>query len=588
MSNKYEEQRLENIRKNQEMLASLGLDKVSTTRKKPSLNKKAPGIKTESNKTQSTSINKRKNSIEAKQEPTRRSARLRGIKTEVTDELIDFDKKIKTEGESYSYSTKYSKPFIPPLDVSVGLEDIGDSEQNVKYFKIVAEQVVQKSEEITDSQNSVYEEAERHTEQKEIQEILTLKNLFSDMKIRHEEANIPIVDSRIYSLAFHPNADTESLLVCAGDKFGTLGFCRLGPSDFSLDHYKKFQTDKKSPSKMIKKEKLSNNNILEKNSKKSTNKKVNVYEQSVQPDLFSFRPHTEAISSIVIPTQSPNNVYTSAYDGTIRILDLNNPTSFNQIMKLDDDHMITSMDLQFSHGVCPLVWFTTTIGIAGFTDSREHNSTIYKHMFHNNRVHCISPNPKDKNIISTSSLDRTFRIWDIRNMFIPLESHLSAEPNIKLEQDSLSSNTQDYSANTLYDPVELDIHKERGCVTSAYFSPDGNRIVSTSFNNIVSLWSWDSKSLKVTDKQFTRHNNRTGRWLSMFRGRWHPNLELPSCFVVGNMDQSIDIFSGHSLSLVSNIKDRQRISTVPAVAVFHNKFPVIASGNASGKLSVWS
>ncbi|PVU91231.1 hypothetical protein BB559_004216 [Furculomyces boomerangus] len=550
--NTYEKQRLENIKKNQEMLLTLGLKATdSTPNEMPSFSSK-------------------------KREPMRKSLRIRGIKPTKVENPNNLPEDLYT----IDYETSRKEKRVPvPYGEIVSLENGQESKDIVKYFKLVAKQFSisvpennnDDSENKSVSKNSEMEEIKEEFSETsriktklEIDENSTLSKIFKNMKIRHYEANIPITTQRIYSIAFHPNPDTDSILVCAGDKRGTLGFWRLHSSDYIVKDWESIVDGKKH----IKTESNPDNKESPKSSKTKNNKIDS--SEGHEPDLFSFYPHSETVSCINIPQESPNNVYTSGYDGTIRILDLSHPTSFNQILKLKDDPMITSMELQFYNGKHnsshPLVWFTTTSGIAGFTDPREPNSKVHSHMFHDNRIGCISTNPKVQNILATASTDRTIRVWDVRHMLSPLDIENETESN----------------------PIELQNLDEGGSVTSAYFNPSGDQLATTSFNNIVSVWSFDKAQNKVVDKKFLNHNNRTGRWLSMFRSRWHPNPKFPSCFVVGNMNHSVDIYSGRSMEQISNLKDGSRIKTVPAVNIFHPHLAMIASGNASGKISIWS
>ncbi|PVV03478.1 hypothetical protein BB560_002039 [Smittium megazygosporum] len=609
----YEKFRQENIRKNQEMLQALGLADLSDKKKSYS----SSALKRPSSSTLKSKSQKIK-TIEP-EIPTRRSARLRGIKVSLSTPNLIENTTPDSNGPVYSGSKK--KEFLPPLGSIVGLENSGESENKVQYFKLIAKQIVSgtskniKSEDNSNAKNPDIDsdpsklnpvwsdEYDRETLTSEAYDISSLKKIFKNISIRHEEANISIVDSRIYSIAFHPAITNESLLVCAGDKGGLLGFWRVRSDDYVSQNWRKHCTPLKSSVTDSTETTVEDNNKDTPNTKSSKRNKENKFEistkiigkndkinnistQDDELDIFSFKPHTESISNVIIPQQSSNHVYTAAYDGTIRVLDLEKPTSFNQILNLKEDNMITCMDLHFlGKASSPLVWFTTTVGLAGFVDIREGSNRYHHHQFHENRIGCISVNPVQDNIICTTSVDRTIRLWDIRNMITSVSSNSDIKPDPDSKTNALDPSTSNETDDS---PIELDILNEGGSVTSSYFSPDASKLVSTSFNNIVSVWSYDKNTNKVTDKQFTRHNNRTGRWLSMFRAKWHPNLDFPQCFVVGNMDQSIDIFSGRSMQLITNISDRKRIKTVPAVAVFHPELPVIASGNASGKISIWS
>ncbi len=71
--------------------------------------------------------------------------------------------------------------------------------------------------------------------------------------------------------------------------------------------------------------------------------------------------------------------------------------------------------------------------------------------------------------------------------------------------------------------------------TSAFWSPSGNALLSTSMDNLIRVWrkaegsdSWDwANPLRI------RHNNQTGRWVTSFRAVWMAE----DAFVIGSMER---------------------------------------------------
>lgn len=121
------------------------------------------------------------------------------------------------------------------------------------------------------------------------------------------------------------------------------------------------------------------------------------------------------------------------------------------------------------------------------------------------------------------------------------------------------------------------------------------------------------------------HNNKTGKWLTAFRIKWHrdPNVEphfavsfhfpfpsfqnfpfrsifsltfqiyflflthLPSQSQLGSMDRTADIWSADGTILRS--LSHPLMTAVPASAVFHpNRLGRLATGNASGYATFWA
>ncbi|OMH85268.1 DNA damage-binding protein CMR1 [Zancudomyces culisetae] len=601
--NKYELERQENIRKNEEILKSLGLFKSS----KPA----APqDQKKREQKPAETKIRTRKVVADGNDVAARKKARASGntvpaksdrvlrssVKKEANDQedngnLKDKGYKLEYEllegGRRGAGSGANGRVNNGSLGKVVGLE-----EEETKYFKFIQ---IKNEENGGDSgdgsvkiknEDTGYtfesQEAVRTPTALEKLEREALGEIFSGFSIRHAAKNIQIASDRIYSMAFHPSQ--ENVLVCAGDKVGRLGFWKVNGDDYVSKDWKRIQSriagnlDKNGSKKAIKKEKgvdAGDDSDIEAKIETYTDEEHSVIKNEKQEttdeqsdELFDFQPHSEACSNISIPTQNPNMVYTTGYDGSIRQLDLSHPTGFVELLSLADDPMIVCMDLQFKgqqRGNSPLVWFSTVSGVCGYVDPRKQNHAV-THQFHEKRIGCVSVHPTDSNIVATSSNDRSIKIWDVRNMIKPTFTDATSPPQ----------------------PTLLDEAGEVNSITSVYFSPDGSQLLSTSFNNTVAVWSWDSAQKSITDKQSRYHNNRTGRWVTMLRARWHPSPLFPRCFVVGNMDHRVDVFSGRSLDSVVSLYDRKDVTTVPAVCVFHPELSIIAAGNASGKINIWS
>ncbi|OMJ28243.1 DNA damage-binding protein CMR1 [Smittium culicis] len=581
--NEYEKTRLENIRKNEEMLKQLGLD-LGKSKVKKVPPKKDPSTTKKRNYTASIKAS-------SNVEPTRKSSRIRGI--QAIDQKLDLDqveKMITRKQDGNKHEVYQMKKSNIDYGKEVKLEDSNVDESDITYFKLVAEKLTNNS--IDSSKNSnptdnyvkeegglpindetyikskIIEKSGRVSNVLEQAEKVALENIFADMNIRHEENCVGVVSSRIYSLAVHPSKDS-SILVCAGSKTGSLGFLSMQKSGYRTQDWEnvlseaikniKRDADNGERSKNDNAFKIKKEDILDIKSENEESHGMNSNSNDDEEySRFSFEPHSDVISTVVIPRQQSNFVYTSSYDGKVRYLDLNHPTSFNQVMNLNDDPKIISIDLQYQtnsdSGASPIVWFSTFSGYTGFCDSRVSGGIVHEFQSHDSRVGCVSTNPVYKNIIATSSLDRTVKVWDIRSMnhFIDetlQEPDFEKNNNSKKPKNETNSNGLDVKQNLEFEPDLAD---------------------------------------SITDKQFARHNNKTGRWISMFRTQWHPNVNFPSCFAIGNMDRSLDIFSGRSLSLTSSLYDKDLVTTIPAVNAFHPSLAVLATGNASGKVAIWS
>jgi hypothetical protein len=59
---------------------------------------------------------------------------------------------------------------------------------------------------------------------------------------------------------------------------------------------------------------------------------------------------------------------------------------------------------------------------------------------------------------------------------------------------------------------------------------------------------------------------------------------------IGNMNQTVDIYSGETGEEITYLYDRDHITAIPSVAQFHpnTENPLLLTGNASGRMVCWS
>lgn len=132
-------------------------------------------------------------------------------------------------------------------------------------------------------------------------------------------------------------------------------------------------------------------------------------------------------------------------------------------------------------------------------------------------------------------------------------------------------------------------------VSSAYWSPFGNQIVSTSYDDHIRLWTKKHSELSRSGAVHSMrpfknisHNCQTGKWLTILRAQWSPNPHVYPHFTIGNMDHSLDIYSGQGERL-AKLSDPSKITAVQAVTCSSPTVTArVASGNASGRCVLWA
>ncbi|KFH69858.1 hypothetical protein MVEG_04662 [Podila verticillata NRRL 6337] len=348
----------------------------------------------------------------------------------------------------------------------------------------------------------------------------SLRKQVQSLRLRGPWPTVKVCQGRIYCMAIHQNRD--KILVCGGDIDGNLGFWDLDES----------QSDDYEP------------------------------ELEEEPNIYSYKAHSRSLSSMQYSPTDPTKLFSTSYDGSVRYLDLVKQQFLEAYVVPRDvnEHLgSVSIDSTGNH-----LWFADSDGGVSLKDVRTpKDQLVYRKLLHEKKVGCVNVNPQYSHLIATSSLDRTMRIWDIRNF----ASH-------KDEED---------------EPLEeLAQFPHRLSVTSAMWSPDGNSIASTSYDDYVRVFNNFEPGLPIV-KEIPEpikipHNNQSGRWCTMLRAVWSHQFNW---FCIGNMNKSLDIYSRGTGDLMANLKDARVLTTVPAANAWHPSRTVLASGMANGKMVIW-
>ncbi|KAF8522250.1 WD40 repeat-like protein [Hysterangium stoloniferum] len=307
--------------------------------------------------------------------------------------------------------------------------------------------------------------------------------------------------------------------------------------------------------------------------------------------IFRLQPHWPAtskssVSCIKIDPLNAHNIYTSAYDCTIRSISFESGQS-REIFALDDV-LISSMDiLPDGHEF----WISDAQGGLSHADVREPKHCSTRYQLADAKIGCVSVNPTHPEALLVSSNNRSLTLWDARKLTgLPMVT-LPTPPPSSPADEMVEIDSEAFNAF-------LDSKQGKGTlmadwthqksVSSAYWDPSGSRIVSTSYDDTIRLWNVDWGKLTVDKKAKSfnpfsrlRHNCQTGKWLTILKSQWNQNPDVFPHFTVGNMNHSLNVISG-TVSLI-------RITAVQAVTCSHPGIVArVASGNASGRCTLWA
>ncbi len=286
------------------------------------------------------------------------------------------------------------------------------------------------------------------------------------------------------------------------------------------------------------------------------------------PKITVMKMHTKTISSLLFPVDKDYHVYTASYDSSIRSFDLNKAitTELWAPQDTDDEEGISALEQPSTDS--NLLYFSRLDGTFGRVDIRDPIKSQKIWQLQGKKIGGFSLHPLNPHLFATASLDRTLKIWDLRK---PSQTDSNAEPQLLYE------------------------HESRLSVSHAAWNAAG-QISTSSYDDTIKIHNFPSakeweighhlEKEDVKPAVTIKHNNQTGRWVTILKPQWQQRPEDGiQKFVIGNMNRFVDVYSGMGEQLAQLGGDG--ISAVPAVAQFHPSKNWVVGGTASGKLCLW-
>ena len=287
-------------------------------------------------------------------------------------------------------------------------------------------------------------------------------------------------------------------------------------------------------------------------------------DEDAEPQISAFQTHSRTISSFVFSPSDANAVFSASYDSSVRKLDIAKGVSAQVYAPEDptEDAPISAIDIPRTDP--NMLYFSTLQGVVGRHDLRVPNKAEQWYLS-DQKIGGFTLHPLNPHLLATASLDRTVKIWDLRNI----------------------SGEGDESAPSL-----VGEHASRLSISHAAWSPGGH-LATSSYDDTIKIYSfpecstWKAgETAEVEPAHIVRHNNQTGRWVTILKPQWQQQpADGNNKFVIGNMNRFVDVFAADGSQLAQ--LGGEGITAVPAAAVFHPRMDWVAGGTASGKLCLW-
>jgi hypothetical protein len=431
---------------------------------------------------------------------------------------------------------------------------------------------------------------------------------YKDLKEKLDKMQLRSVDKaaqrRVYSMLMHPSADKD--LIFVGDKEGNIGVW----------------------------------DPLASNDEEDKDAMASGYSWSLQV-------HGKApITCLRFDPVSADSLFSSSYDSSIRMQSLTSGVS-TEVWTGQEDVLISIFDIlapqshpsAFTATPNPglderSMWIADHRGGLNHFDLRQpqlintrrtgggggskNKADTRRWQVCEKKIGGMAINPIFSSCISGASLDQHVRLFDVRNL-----QTLETTNQAPYSARNVDADVLDEAVNK----AQISAHRAKLACTSVDWDPSGTKLVGVSYDDMLKIWdvqpSWlhtksgpPSAAAKTVKKgrvkqedingrsldllksdrpddvleKYTsiRHNNQTGKWLTLFRARFNANPTVESHFSIGSMDRRAEIWAADG-TLLRTFYDADHVTAVPAVTCTHpRRVGRLATGNASGKCTFWA
>ncbi|WVW86016.1 hypothetical protein I302_108054 [Kwoniella bestiolae CBS 10118] len=560
--NDYELERQKTILQNRALLDSLGLD--------PNGSSKIPFARSTASPKPKPASKKRKAPPTANidEGPRRRSGRLAGLEADSETLKVRMEDEAK-EREVLRVMNRKEREKVMDVGKMIEEPEEGEVEGLEKYLKSISlSPTPRKYPTNSDSNKDAYADNDSVPT-----EVARLKSAFKNMELK---ANAKVTEDRVFSMVVHPMR--SKTLVFVGDKSGQLGIWdALG-----------------APEEIVKSEDDTNG------------VKEEQEEETHEGRVWRVQAHARsAITSMKVDPVDGSGLFTSSYDCSLRHLNFSTLKSSELFSFQDENTLVTHFDL-LPNG--QEAWITDRYGGLTHCDFREGKKERRRWIVQDEgraaKLGGVSVNPLMPHLIVTAGNDQHLRLWDVRALSSIKPGSL---PSPVTDTNGDADNDTHITSETPYEEVSKYMQSKKGqgllraswqhgkSCSSAYWDPWGRRVLTTSYDDKLRVWSLQPASLLLStplspshfqpSKQVP-HNCQTGRWLTILRAQWSLNMDYMPHFTVGNMKRSLDVVAANGEKIAQLWNDV--VTAVPAATASHPSIvDHVLGGNTSGRIQLW-
>ncbi|CEP62567.1 Cmr1p LALA0_S05e08504g [Lachancea lanzarotensis] len=352
----FQKRRLDNIKRNNDLLKKLNLNGVSGQLKSEAGVKDQVKVKKANGKRKPP-----QKSAKVAKVPTRRSRRLMGETSDGKEVPHVSDYELLKRSESPNLEELKNTAVVGDVKLSDLIKSEDESELLTRFQSYSNKNF---------SSGDFFKEIQKH--KKVSKDMAALQQDFDLQMYQVFEPNeIKIVQDRISAMFFHPAVDRK--LVVAGDTTGHIGLwnVHLEPPKDEIE----------------------------------------------APDITTVKLFNKNVAKIDVFPQDSSKLMTASYDGLLRSIDLSSLQS-DEVLTLKDqyDDPMGVSEFQFSYEDPNQVFMTTLGGEFTSFDIRTKATAPNILRLADKKIGSFSINPQRPHEIATGSLDRTLKIWDVRKI----------------------------------------------------------------------------------------------------------------------------------------------------------------------------
>ena len=276
--------------------------------------------------------------------------------------------------------------------------------------------------------------------------------------------------------------------------------------------------------------------------------------------VYCFKPHSQYVSHVKFGNGNGiigPNLLSCAYDGHVWMLDSERGEFLELFSGAEHDIEFASMETNVDGNV---IYGGDNDGMLNLIDLRASTKKLAAQFaLGEKRINTVSFNTNDLCSIATSSAMRKgggeICVWDLRKVC------------------GISSSTKQQK------PVHQLLHKKS--TQSAYWNPDGKRLLTTCYDDCVRVWNPSVSSTKP--EVSIRHNTQTGRWVLPFRAKWVGDDGI----AVGSMKREVEIFDAQSGKRSLRLHSPELMTAIPSRVAVHPTANIVAGCTSSGRCHIY-